>query len=70
MDKPHTHYAPTIRVTTDDLVKFWLNGYRWPNGEVIAVKSVTHELNHDGTAVWISPISDSPTPEQLTPHTH
>jgi hypothetical protein len=63
----HTHYTPTIKRTIDELVKFWLTGYRWPNGDVVTVYSVSVDLTHDATAVYITPVCDSPTPEQLQP---
>ena len=64
------NYTPTIRIPLDDLIKFWLLGYTWPNGEVIAVKSHTYELNNDGTAVYLMPVSAEPTFEQKIPKPH
>lgn len=63
MKKPT--YTPTLRISLEELVKVWLSGWRWANGDRVAVESETHELNRDGDNVYIMPICEPPTDEQL-----
>ena len=63
MQKPT--YTPTLRIPIDELVKVWLSGWRWANGDKVAVLDSAFEVSHNASNVFIMPIREPPTDEQL-----
>lgn len=63
MQKPT--YNPIVKVPISDLVKMWLETWQWGNGDKVKVFDSAFEVSHNANNVFIMPICEPPTDEQL-----
>jgi hypothetical protein len=58
-------YVPTIKIPMAEMVKAWVQGMAWPNGDKVKVKDFEWDVTHDASTVFVQPRCEPATPDQL-----